>query len=900
MKTPIARDQFVEQKHKEKVTSDTPVSLPSMVEALRLSEEKYRTLVNHLNDGIFIIQDEKLQFINETFAAIIGYSVKEVLGKKFQEFVAPAYLALVSKRYQERQRGKKNIPKEYEIQIVKKDGTLADVLLSVGIITYKGSVASMGIVRDITERKKVEYNAKISELRYRRLFETAQDGILLIDFQTGMILDVNPFLIDMLGYSKADFLEKYLWEIGVFKDVAASKENFVTLQTKQYVRFEDLPLETKDGKKMEVEFVANAYHVDGTMIIQCNIRDITDRKKAERALAALSIRQKAVLDAIPDIIMEVNMQKIYVWSNQPGIDFFGDDVIGHPADYYFIEKQTVFDVVQAIFEGSEDTTYVESWQRRKDGEKRLLAWYCKTLKDEQGKVIGGVSSARDITDERETQLLLTEKEQLLRQVIDLVPHFIFAKDTESKFILVNKAVADAYGSTPQKLIGKSDVDFSATSEQARHFHEDDLSVINGAKPKFIPEETIKDTKGNTRYLQTTKIPFYINKGAAKGLLGVSVDITEQKKLQQKILEDKSKDEAILESIGDAVFACDQQGTIILFNGMAERISGVSSKDAVGHVYHEVLNFVKESTGKKGNDFVEEAIKKKKITKMENHTLLVRKDGRKIPVADSAAPIMNETGAIIGCVVVFHDMTHEYEIDKAKTEFVSLASHQLRTPLTTINWYSEMLMSDGVNKMTHKQQEYLQETHNASKRMVELIDALLNVSRLELGTFVIEPEEVFIQAIAKTCVDELQPLIVKRHVHVEELYDETIKTWSADPKLLSIILSNLLSNAIKYTPADGSVQLHVQKKDETLVITVSDTGIGIPLAQQDKAYTKLFRADNAKTIDPDGTGLGLYIVHTIVTNSGGTIAFVSSEKGTTFTIQYPSSGMVKKAGTKQLV
>lgn len=120
-----------------------------------------------------------------------------------------------------------------------------------------------------------------SEKRYRRLFETAQDGILIVDFETGQILDANQFLIDILGYSKADFLEKYLWEVGFFKDVVASKEKFLELQTKKYARFENLPLKTKEGKIAEVEFIANAYRENGIWVIQCNIRDISDRKRIE-------------------------------------------------------------------------------------------------------------------------------------------------------------------------------------------------------------------------------------------------------------------------------------------------------------------------------------------------------------------------------------------------------------------------------------------------------------------------------------------------------------------------------------------------------------------------------------------------------------------------------------------
>ncbi len=135
-----------------------------------------------------------------------------------------------------------------------------------------------------TGRSKTDDALKISETRYRRLFETAQDGILLLDADTGQILDVNPFLLKMLGYSHKDFLGKKLWEIGPFSDIAASMLRFSELQTKGYVRYEHLPLETKDGRLIDVEFVSNVYLVDQEKIIQCNIRNIILRKQAEEAL----------------------------------------------------------------------------------------------------------------------------------------------------------------------------------------------------------------------------------------------------------------------------------------------------------------------------------------------------------------------------------------------------------------------------------------------------------------------------------------------------------------------------------------------------------------------------------------------------------------------------------------
>jgi PAS domain S-box-containing protein len=137
-------------------------------------------------------------------------------------------------------------------------------------------------IEDVTARKQIEQEMTASELRYRRLFETAQDGILILNAETGEINDLNPFLLNMLGYSKQDLIGKKLWEIGFFKDTKASLQAFQLLQDKGYVRYEDLPLKTRDGRPMEVEFVSNRYTVNSEKVIQCNIRDITERKKTER------------------------------------------------------------------------------------------------------------------------------------------------------------------------------------------------------------------------------------------------------------------------------------------------------------------------------------------------------------------------------------------------------------------------------------------------------------------------------------------------------------------------------------------------------------------------------------------------------------------------------------------
>jgi PAS domain S-box-containing protein len=171
----------------------------------------------------------------------------------------------------------------FETQRSTKDGRVLDVWLTVTkLVNDRGTLEAFATTeRDITDRKRAEEALRVSETRYRRLFETAQDGILILDEETARITEVNPFLIDMVGYSRQDLLGKKLWQIGAFKDMEVCERAFLELQKKGSVRYADLPLETKDGRHIDVEFVGNVYQVDHKKVIQCNIRDITDRKRFE-------------------------------------------------------------------------------------------------------------------------------------------------------------------------------------------------------------------------------------------------------------------------------------------------------------------------------------------------------------------------------------------------------------------------------------------------------------------------------------------------------------------------------------------------------------------------------------------------------------------------------------------
>ncbi|MEO6729462.1 MAG: ATP-binding protein [Candidatus Dojkabacteria bacterium] len=363
--------------------------------------------------------------------------------------------------------------------------------------------------------------------------------------------------------------------------------------------------------------------------------------------------------------------------------------------------------------------------------------------------------------------------------------------------------------------------------------------------------------------------------------------------------ERDKVDAILYSIGDAVFVVDENYKITIFNKVAQELTGHSEKEAIGMNYSDILKFIYEDTKDVNDKFIKESIEKGITTAMSNHTVLVGKDGMEIPVSDSAAPLKDLNDKVIGCVVVFRDITKEREIDKAKTEFVSLASHQLRTPLSAINWYSEMLTDGDAGKLNKEQNEFVAEINKGSKRMVDLVNSLLNVSRIDVGTFAIDPKPTDIVEVAQSLVKEMQVTILQKELKVNENY-EKIPLTPLDPNLIRIVIQNILSNAVKYTDPKKELNISISNDKENINIEITDQGFGIPKEQQGKIFEKLFRADNVRQKDVEGTGLGLYIVKSIVETSGGKIRFESVEnQGTTFFISIPLSGMKKKEGAKDL-
>ena len=356
-------------------------------------------------------------------------------------------------------------------------------------------------------------------------------------------------------------------------------------------------------------------------------------------------------------------------------------------------------------------------------------------------------------------------------------------------------------------------------------------------------------------------------------------------------------EAMIFSVGDGLVATDRDGKILLMNPAAEKMLLQNAQEVIGEDYIETV----PAADKDGQIIPSEkrpllaVLKQGKSFTNHSANYYVRKNGSKFPTAITTSPIKYQN-SIIGAIITFRDITHEKEVDRMKTEFISLASHQLRTPLSAIRWFVEILQNGDAGKLNRKQIELLGDIYQSTKRMIQLVNDLLNISRMETGRIIIDPKPTHLGQLLEEVLKELKPKINSKKQRLIISYHPDLSKINIDPNLIRAVYLNLLLNAIKFTPEYGEITVIISRKGNDIVSQITDSGWGIPKNEQRKIFQKFYRGSNIIKKVFEGTGLGLYLVKSIIEASKGKIWFESGEnKGTTFWFSLPVSGILPKKG-----
>lgn len=381
----------------------------------------------------------------------------------------------------------------------------------------------------------------------------------------------------------------------------------------------------------------------------------------------------------------------------------------------------------------------------------------------------------------------------------------------------------------------------------------------------------------------------------------------RKNAEKKLREQRELLQVTLSSIGDAVIATDIKGKISFLNPTAENLTGWTMREAEGKQLEQVFQIVNEDTGAKVESPFNAIKREGTVVGLANHTVLVAKDGREIPIEDSGAPIKDADGATVGVIIVFHDVSErrraEREREKLlqseqaargeaeaanrlKDEFLATVSHELRTPLNAILGWATMLKRGNLEEETTR--SALDIIERNAKAQVEITEDLLDVSRIITGKMFIEQRLVEIAPVIRTAVDAVRPAASAKSISVDVFINEDAGFIVGDADRLQQVIWNLLSNAIKFTPEKGRIEIRSERVGSHLEIRVSDTGIGIEEQFLPFIFERFRQADPSMARAHGGLGLGLAIVRHLVELHGGTVRAESAgkEKGTNFIISLP--------------
>lgn len=353
-----------------------------------------------------------------------------------------------------------------------------------------------------------------------------------------------------------------------------------------------------------------------------------------------------------------------------------------------------------------------------------------------------------------------------------------------------------------------------------------------------------------------------------------------------VAEIRAESEALFRSIGDGAITTDEFGHIARINPTALSILGIKSEDALGKWFPRVVVIVRP-------DGTPVPLLERPIVKMfltghvvSEKALYRTQSGRTVPVSITVSPIILD-GRPVGAIEVFRDITVENEIDRMKSEFISLASHQLRTPLSTIKTYAHMLDDNYMGDINPDQARALGTIINATNNMNELIGTLLNIARIESGNIAVNSKRLDASQLVNEVIKQLDLAASSRGVNLTFRQPRQPITLKTDSLIIKEVLTNLVGNAIKYTTSDGTVTISIHMRGQNVIFEIQDTGIGIPKHSQDKIFAKFFRAQNVIRQETTGTGLGLYVVKGLVLTLHGRVWFKSEEhEGSTFYVSLP--------------
>ncbi len=487
-----------------------------------------------------------------------------------------------------------------------------------------------------------------------------------------------------------------------------------------------------------------------------------------------------------------------------------------------------------------------------------------------------------------------QKDSLLMQAIQNSTNHTIIADANGIILFANKAAEKITGYTQEEILGNTPRLWGGM--MSSDFYKD-LWTKAVSGESFVGEIINRRKNGEIYHSIAHISPIFGDGKRVIGFIGNEEDITDLQEEKEKIRNLNERFKLATESANIGVWEWDVARDSLIVNREFYMLYNATEEDSK-NARDWWLKRLHPEDRDSSEAALQDALENKK--QLDISSRVVWDDGSVHALRIVANIERSSDGKPIKLVGIQWDVTKEAMIDKEKTEFVSLASHQLKTPVGAIQWNLEMLLAGDYGKVSSEQEDVLRSTYTMGVRINELINSLLNISRIEMGVFIIEPVPTDFVQLCEGVLTEMESRRVEKGHKIIKTFDEKLPNIPADPKLLRIVFQNFISNAIKYTQNKGKINVSLKVDGEDVVFSVANNGEPIPEADQAKIFQKMFRASNAREQDSDGNGLGLYMVKQIMENAGGRVWFTSGAgEDTVFYASLPLTGMIRKEGAKQL-
>ncbi|KPK92257.1 MAG: hypothetical protein AMJ88_11370 [Anaerolineae bacterium SM23_ 63] len=869
-------------------------------EELLNQKEYFEAIFN--NNPVAVVTaapDGNVMSWNPAAETLFGYTLEEAVGRHVDDLVAQDdSIRAEATAYTDQVLNMGRL--HATTKRTRKDGSLVDVeILAFAdhpVIVGGEKVGTIIIYHDISERKRIEEELRRQKEYYESLFSNIPAAVVTEDMD-GRVVSWNPEAEKLFGYTEEEAVGSLLDDLVAKDDTILEEAWSFSKQTLQGERVETTTQRTrKDGSFVDVELMALPVIVAGEEVGLIAIYvDITEFKNIEQELRQQKEYYEALFVNSPVAVTTHDMEgKIVSW-NQAAERLFGythTEAIGRNIDDLVANDESV---------RAEAVEYTDSFleERGEPGKSwRLETTTKRTRKDGslvdvdllglpvivEGKIVGVIAIYHDISERMEFEEELQRQKDYFEALFVNSPVAVVTADMETNIVSWNPSAEKLFGYTQDEVVGRNLVsvvakDDSLRAEAAGHTDQ----IFNLGHVEATTKRNRKD--GSLVDVELLSLPVMVA-GEMVGYIAIYHDISERVKFEEELQRQRDYFEALFVNSPVAVVTTDMDINIVSWNPSAETLFGYTQDEVIGRNLDSIVadhdSIREEAIGY--SEQVEDLIKAS--------TKRTRKDGSLVDVDILALPVI-VSGERVGFIAIYHDIRPLQEArrvaedaNQAKSDFLARMSHELRTPLNAIIGFTRIVKRKGSEILPKKQLDNLDKVLVSADHLLNLIDDVLDLSKIEAGRIEVEASTFELEPLVDLCMTTTQPLIRGEKIVLAKKIEKGVPAIYSDQGKLKQIILNLLGNAAKFTH-EGQITVGVSHDVDTLILSVTDTGIGIPEGALDRIFEDFQQVDTSTTREYGGTGLGLSISHRLAQLLGGDLVASSREgEGSTFTLKIP--------------